>query len=43
MTLGDAMNKPLPEALKPDHMAAQPPSGAGATAIPVLNPWHCGP
>ena len=38
MTLGDAMNKPLPEAPKPGHMVAQPPSGAGPRATPVLNP-----
>ena len=38
MTLGDAMSKPLPEALKPDHRAARPHSGAGTTAPPVLNP-----
>ena len=38
MTLGDAMNKPLSGAPVPDHMAAQPPSGAGPTAPPVLNP-----
>lgn len=38
MTLGDAMNKPLPEALKPDHRTAQLPSGTGPTASPVLNP-----
>lgn len=35
MTLGDAMNKPLPEALVPDRLAAKPRSGA--TATPVLN------
>ena len=38
MTLGDAMSKPVPEALRPDHRAARPPSGAGTTATPVLNP-----
>ena len=38
MTLGDAMNKPLPEAPKPDHQAAKPPSGAGRTAAAVMNP-----
>lgn len=39
MTLGDAMNKPLPEAPKLDHQAAKPPSGAGRTAAAaVLNP-----
>lgn len=38
MTLGDAMNKPLSGAPVPDRMAAQPPSGAGPTAPPVLNP-----
>ncbi|HSO90679.1 MAG TPA: Hpt domain-containing protein [Arthrobacter sp.] len=38
MTLGDALNKPLPEALRPDQPAAKPFSGAGPTATPVLNP-----
>ena len=38
MTLGDAMNKPLPEAPKPDHQAARRPSVAGTIATPVLNP-----
>ena len=38
MTLGDALNEPLPEAPKPDHRVARPPSGAGPTATPVLNP-----
>lgn len=38
MTLGDAVNKPLSEALRPDRAAAKPPSGAGPTATPVLNP-----
>ena len=38
MTLGDAMTKPLPEALRPDQLAAKPPSGAGPSATHVLNP-----
>ncbi|WP_354173157.1 hypothetical protein [Arthrobacter sp. UYEF36] len=32
------MNKPLSEALGPDHPAVQPHSGTGTTATPVLNP-----
>ena len=38
MTLGDALNKPLSEALRPDPPAAKPSSGAGPTTTPVLNP-----
>ena len=38
MTLGDALNKPRPEALRPDQLAATPPSGTGPAATPVLNP-----
>jgi HPt (histidine-containing phosphotransfer) domain-containing protein len=32
------MNTPLSEALRPDRPAAKPPSGAGPTATPALNP-----
>ena len=38
MTLGDALNTPLPETLRPDQLAAKPTSGAGLTATPVMNP-----
>ena len=38
MTLGDALNTPPPEALGPDRLAGKPPSGAGPTATPILNP-----
>ena len=37
MTLGDALNTPLPETPGPDQPAAKPPSGPAAT--PVLDPF----